>query len=85
MIRSWNTYVPAEFARHNIGSPDHPRFAEFLEVLRDPRLEAGFIEFWGFHSVDVAALHAARSPARSEHLSDRRTSRAPTVPRPVEG
>jgi pyruvate-formate lyase-activating enzyme len=62
MIRSWGTYTPDEFARHNIGSPDHPRFAEFLEVLRDPRLRAGFVEFWGFHSVDVGALQAASSP-----------------------
>ena len=63
MIRSWGTYTPDEFARHNIGSPDHPRFADFLEVLGDPRLGAGFVEFWGFHSVDVAALQAPHSPA----------------------
>lgn len=63
MIRSWGTYSPDEFAWHNIGSPDHPRFADFLEVLSDPRLGAGFVEFWGFHSVDVAALQAAHSPA----------------------
>jgi pyruvate-formate lyase-activating enzyme len=63
MIRSWGTYTPDEFARHNIGSPDHPRFSEFLEVLRDPRLGADSVEFWGFHSVDVGALHPARSLA----------------------
>jgi MoaA/NifB/PqqE/SkfB family radical SAM enzyme len=63
MIRSWGTYSPDKFAWHNIGSPDHPRFAEFLEVLRDARLGASFVEFWGFHSVDVAALQAARPPA----------------------
>ncbi|HEX5078877.1 MAG TPA: radical SAM/SPASM domain-containing protein [Geminicoccaceae bacterium] len=59
MIRSWNTYSPEEFAWHNIGSPDHPQFAELLEVLRDPRLRAGFVEFWGFHSVEPGALPAA--------------------------
>lgn len=56
MIRSWNTYDPEEFAWHNIGSPDHPQFGELLEVLRDPRLRAGFVEFWGFHSVEPGAL-----------------------------
>ena len=48
MIRSWNTYSPDEFAEHNIGSPDHPRFTELLEVLRDPRLDVEWVEFWGF-------------------------------------
>ena len=52
MIRSWNTYSPEAFAWHNIGSPDHPQFGELLEVMKDPRLRAGFVEFWGFHSMD---------------------------------
>jgi MoaA/NifB/PqqE/SkfB family radical SAM enzyme len=65
MIRSWGTYTPEEFAWHNIGSPDHPCFAELLQVLKDSRLRAGFVEFWGFHSVDVAALQAAEAPATS--------------------
>jgi MoaA/NifB/PqqE/SkfB family radical SAM enzyme len=56
MIRSWNTYSPEAFAWHNIGSPDHPQFGELLEVLKDPRLQAGFIEFWGFHSVEPGIL-----------------------------
>ena len=59
MIRSWNTYGPDEFAWHNIGSPEHPQFAELLEVMKDPRLRAGFVEFWGFHSVRTSALPAA--------------------------
>jgi MoaA/NifB/PqqE/SkfB family radical SAM enzyme len=59
MIRSWNTYGPEEFAWHDIGSPDHPQFGELLEVLRDPRLRADFVEFWGFHSVEASALMSA--------------------------
>jgi MoaA/NifB/PqqE/SkfB family radical SAM enzyme len=38
MIRNWGTFTIAEFERHFIGSPDHPDYGEFLEVLRDPRL-----------------------------------------------
>jgi pyruvate-formate lyase-activating enzyme len=56
MIRSWNTYEPEEFAWHNIGSPAHSLFPEFLQVLRDPRLRAPSVEFWGFHSVDPLIL-----------------------------
>jgi MoaA/NifB/PqqE/SkfB family radical SAM enzyme len=73
MIRSWNTYSPDEFAWHNIGSPDHPRFAEFLEVLRDPRLCAGLLEFWGFSPIALAALRGrggAAEAARTIEESD---------------
>jgi MoaA/NifB/PqqE/SkfB family radical SAM enzyme len=38
MIRNWGTFTLAEFDRHFIGSPDHPEYGEFLEVLRHPRL-----------------------------------------------
>ena len=38
MIRNWGTFTIAEFERHLIGSPDHPDYGNFLEVLRDPRL-----------------------------------------------
>jgi sulfatase maturation enzyme AslB (radical SAM superfamily) len=62
MIRNWGTYTPEEFAWHHIGSPDHPLFAEFLEVLRDPRLQAGFVEFWGFYSVDFERLGMRPAP-----------------------
>ena len=36
MIRNWGTFTVAEFDRHFIGSPDHPDYGEFLEVLRHP-------------------------------------------------
>ena len=72
MIRSWRTYTPQEFAWHNIGSPDHPLFAEFLEVLRDPRLQARFVEFWGFYSVDLERLGVRGAPeaTRADDYAD---------------
>jgi MoaA/NifB/PqqE/SkfB family radical SAM enzyme len=38
MIRNWGTFTVAEFDRHFIGSPDHPDYGEFLDVLRHPNL-----------------------------------------------
>ena len=38
MIRNWGTFTVAEFDRRFIGSPDHPDYGEFLEVLRHPNL-----------------------------------------------
>ncbi|HZD54524.1 MAG TPA: SPASM domain-containing protein [Woeseiaceae bacterium] len=38
MIRNWGTFTLAEFDGHLIGSPDHPSYGEFLEVLRHPNL-----------------------------------------------
>jgi pyruvate-formate lyase-activating enzyme len=64
MIRSWNTYSAAEFARHNIGSPDHPEFAAFQAVLRDPRLHGGDAELWGFHGPAAAPAAGSDNGAR---------------------
>ena len=66
MIRSWNTYSPEEFSWHHIGSPDHRQFEELLAVLKDPRLRAGFVEFWGFHSVEPSALGRVADPVLVE-------------------
>lgn len=52
MIRSFSTYSPKEFAAHDIGCPDHPEFAAFLDTLKDPRLAGHDVEFHGFHSID---------------------------------
>lgn len=52
MIRSWNTCTPEEFAKLDIGCPDHPEFGQFLKILRDPRLGGDDVECYGFHSVD---------------------------------
>jgi MoaA/NifB/PqqE/SkfB family radical SAM enzyme len=70
MIRSWNTYSPEAFAWHNIGSPDHPQFGELLEVLKDPRLRAGFVEFWGFHSVESDTLKTLPDQPLSDRLHE---------------
>jgi pyruvate-formate lyase-activating enzyme len=51
MIRSWNTYSPAEFAHHNIGAADHPAAQAFEAILEDPRLHLPWVEFWGFHNI----------------------------------
>lgn len=58
MIRNWNTYDAAEFARHNIASPDHPEYQAFLSMLRDPRLAAPDIELWGMSDAALAAAAA---------------------------
>jgi MoaA/NifB/PqqE/SkfB family radical SAM enzyme len=47
MIRNWNTWSAAEFARHDIGTPSHPRYGEFLEVLAHPSLRSTRVQFWG--------------------------------------
>lgn len=57
LIRSWNTYAPEEFAKHDIGCPDHPEFGTLLSVLKDPRLAGDDVEFYGFHSIDRRLLH----------------------------
>ena len=47
MVRSWGTWTPQEFARQDIGDPAHPEHADFLAVLRDPRLAPPYSELWG--------------------------------------
>ncbi len=70
MIRNWNTWTPAEFAAHDIGSPRHPEHAAFLAVLADPALRGPQVQFWGM----AAALRAARSidPPRDQPADLRR-------------
>jgi MoaA/NifB/PqqE/SkfB family radical SAM enzyme len=55
MVRSWGTWTPQEFARQDIGDPAHPEYADFLAVLRDPRLAPPYSELWGM----AAAVRAA--------------------------
>ena len=45
MIRNWGTFSAEQFARHHVGSPDHPEHAAFLEVLRDPLLAGPEVDF----------------------------------------
>lgn len=68
MIRNWNTYGPAEFQRHNIGSPGHPEYPQLLAVLRDPRLTAPDVELWGMaDAVRDAALAVGETRSAGAH------------------
>lgn len=44
MIRNWGTFSLPEYRRHFIGAPDHPDYAEFLDVLRHPNLTLPMVE-----------------------------------------
>jgi hypothetical protein len=85
MIRSWSTYTPEEFARHDIGCPDHPEFGSFLAVLRDPRLSGTDVEYFGFHSIAPHAHPRAAPlpPARDETRGSKRDNHLP-LPLPAE-
>lgn len=60
MIRNWNTWSAAEFALHDIGSPRHPDYPAFLEVLAHPALGSPGVQFWGM----AGPLAEARRQAR---------------------
>ncbi len=51
LIRNWNTFTPEEFARHNIGSRDHPDYAEFLEILKDPIFDHPVVNLSGMRNL----------------------------------
>lgn len=55
MIRNWNTWTPAEFATHDIGSPLHPEHEAFLTVVADPAFRAPGVQMWGMASAMAAA------------------------------
>jgi hypothetical protein len=61
MIRNWGTFTVTEFEGHFIGSPDHPDYGEFLEVLRHPNLR------WA--GVDWSNLRRLYERANAEHAS----------------
>lgn len=62
MIRNWGTFSLSEYQQHFIGSPDHPAYAEFLQVLRHPNLALPMVEL-----STVRRLHeyALRRPAEA--------------------
>ena len=78
MLRSWGTYSPEEFARHDVGSPGHPEFQRFLAVLDDGALRDRTVEFYGFHSVsaDRRAAGEPFSPSRAPAPPDRSATSA---------
>jgi molybdenum cofactor biosynthesis enzyme MoaA len=65
MIRNWGTFTVTEFNRHFIGSPDHPEYGDFLEVLRDPRLTwtgVNWSNLRPFYDLARSDQQAKRSP-----------------------
>jgi Iron-sulfur cluster-binding domain len=65
MIRNWNTWSAAEFAGHDIGSPAHPRYGEFLAVLAHSALRSVRVQFWGMAGpLADARRRAGVAPAR---------------------
>ena len=62
MIRNWGTYDPDVFVDHFIGSPDHPDYPSFLDVLRDPRLQDSFTFYFGLNK-PLADAENAHAPA----------------------
>jgi molybdenum cofactor biosynthesis enzyme MoaA len=65
MIRNWGTFTVAEFEGHFIGSPDHPDYGDFLQVLQDPRLTWAGINWSNlrpFYDRANADQQARRSP-----------------------
>ena len=50
MVRSWGTWTAEEFAANDVGVRTHRDYAEFLSVLRDPRLHDRMVEFWGMEA-----------------------------------
>lgn len=59
MIRNWGTYSVATFREHYIGSPDHPAYAEFQEILRHPSLDWPGVDFSNIRRLRELALRGA--------------------------
>jgi pyruvate-formate lyase-activating enzyme len=63
MIRNWGTFSLPEYRRHFIGAPDHPDYAEFLDVLRHPNLALPMVELSTVRRVRDYALSIAPAEA----------------------
>ena len=65
MIRNWGTFSLPQYRQRFIGAPDHPDYAEFLEVLRHPNLALPMIELSTVRRLHEYALSwlAAGGPA----------------------
>jgi MoaA/NifB/PqqE/SkfB family radical SAM enzyme len=61
MIRNWGTFTVAEFDGHFIGSPDHPDYSKFLEVLRHPNLSWAGVDWSNLRRLYERA-NAERAP-----------------------
>ena len=63
MIRNWGTFSLPEYRRNFIGAPDHPEYAEFLEVLRHPNLALPMVELSSVRRMRDYALSTAVAEA----------------------
>ena len=68
MIRNWGTFTVAEFDGHFIGSPDHPDYGEFLEVLRHPNLAWAGVDWSNVRQLYERAK-AERQPSGDAEVS----------------
>lgn len=64
MVRNWETFEAEEFACHFVGAPDHPDFAEFLEVLRHPSLGRPGVNLSNIAELRRRALGGSTRPVR---------------------
>ncbi len=64
MIRNWGTFSLPEYRRNFIGAPDHPEYAEFLEVLRHPNLALPMVELSSVRRMRDYALQHRRGRGR---------------------
>ena len=63
MIRNWGTFSLPEYRRNFIGAPEHPEYAEFLEVLRHPNLALPMVELSSVRRMRDYALSTAVAEA----------------------
>jgi 2-polyprenyl-3-methyl-5-hydroxy-6-metoxy-1,4-benzoquinol methylase/wyosine [tRNA(Phe)-imidazoG37] synthetase (radical SAM superfamily) len=61
MIRNFGSLSPEEFARDNIGNPEHPEFDEFLEIMTSPKLADPFLILGNAKDYRDLAMERGRS------------------------
>ena len=64
-LRNEGTYPEEVFRARTVFEPDHPRHAQFLEVLRHPALRAGFITFGTLTPLFLAAREEGVRPCQA--------------------
>lgn len=71
MVRNFGVWSREEFERENIGSPQHSRFSEFLEVLRSIDTEDKFVILGNAGDYRSLAIERAAAPNRPKGLLGR--------------
>lgn len=67
MVVNWGTWSDAEFAVRSIWNKNHPEFAEFLRVLRDPRLGDSLADLGNLSEYRQLALTSAGATEAVSH------------------